>query len=114
MVDFTNTLRARGMSRREAILAAGPTRMKPILMTTTATVCGMLPTALAFAEGSEWRQPMAIAVIGGLVLSTLLTLLIVPSMYTIIDDVAWFFMKAWYRLYLKQEPDPEMRWKRKI
>ena len=114
MVDYINTLRARGVTRREAILTAGPTRMKPILMTTTATIMGMLPTALAMAEGSEMRQPMAIAVIGGLAFSMVLSLLMVPSMYTVIDDVAWFLMRVWYRVYLKMEPDPEMRWKRKI
>jgi HAE1 family hydrophobic/amphiphilic exporter-1 len=114
MVDYTNTLRARGMTRREAILLAGPTRMRPILMTTIACIVGMLPTALALAEGSEWRAPMAVAVIGGLILSTILTLIMVPSMYTVIDDIAWFVVRMWYKVYLKREADPDMRWKRKV
>ncbi len=111
LVDYTNTLRARGLDRTEAILRAGPTRMKPILMTATATIFGMLPTAIALAEGSEWRAPMGYTVIGGLLLSTLLTLLIVPSMYTVIDDIATFFTRAYYRIFLKREPDPRRRWR---
>ena len=89
MVDYTNTLRRDGgLGRRQALLQAGPTRLQPILMTTLAMIFGMLPTALALSKGSEWRQPMAIAVIGGLVLSTFLTLLMVPVFYEVMDDVA--------------------------
>jgi HAE1 family hydrophobic/amphiphilic exporter-1 len=86
LVDYTNTLRARGKPRTEAILEAGPTRLRPILMTTLAMVGGMLPTALALSRGSEQRAPMAVAVIGGLLLSTLLTLLVIPTAYSIVDD----------------------------
>jgi len=87
MVDYTNTLRRdRGMDRRKALLEAGPTRLRPILMTTLAMVFGMLPTAIALAKGSEMRQPMAISLIGGLLLSLLLTLLMVPVFYEIIDE----------------------------
>lgn len=86
LVDYTNTLRERGVSRTDAILQAGPTRLRPILMTTFAMIGGMLPTALAVSSGSEQRSPMAIAVIGGLILSTLLTLLVIPSAYTVVDD----------------------------
>ncbi len=86
LVDYTNTLRERGKSRTEAILEAGPTRLRPILMTTLAMVGGMLPTALALSKGSEQRAPLAITVIGGLILSTLLTLLVIPTFYSIIDD----------------------------
>ncbi len=87
MVDYTNTLRARGHDRHEALLIAGPTRMRPILMTTFAAVFGTLPTALALGRGSEFRQPMGITVIGGLLLGTVLTLLVIPAVYTIFDDV---------------------------
>jgi HAE1 family hydrophobic/amphiphilic exporter-1 len=87
LIDYTNTLRGRGMPRTEAILQAGPTRLRPVLMTTTAMVCSMIPVALALGRGSEWRSPMAIAVMGGLILSTLLTLLIVPTSYTVMDDL---------------------------
>jgi HAE1 family hydrophobic/amphiphilic exporter-1 len=88
LVDYTNTLRRRGMPRREALLAAGPVRLRPILMTTAAMIFGMLPVALALSEGSEMRAPMAVAVIGGLVTSTLLTLVVVPVAYTLIDSIA--------------------------
>ncbi len=87
MVDYTNTLRGRGHDRTAAILEAGPTRLRPILMTTFAMVMGTLPTALALGRGSEFRAPLGIAVIGGLLLSTLLTLLVVPCVYTIFDDL---------------------------
>jgi hydrophobic/amphiphilic exporter-1 (mainly G- bacteria), HAE1 family len=86
LVDYTNVLRDRGMSRREAILQAGPVRMRPILMTTFAMVFGMLPIALGVGEGAETRAPMGIAVIGGLLTSLFLTLVVVPSAYDILDD----------------------------
>jgi HAE1 family hydrophobic/amphiphilic exporter-1 len=86
LVDYTNTLRERGMSRREAILQAGPIRLRPILMTTFAMVFGMLPVALGLGEGAETRSPMGIAVIGGLMTSLFLTLLVVPAAYDILDD----------------------------
>lgn len=87
LVDYTITLRGRGLSREEALLQAGPVRLRPIVMTTAAMVFGMLPTALKIGEGSETRAPMAIAVIGGLITSTLLTLVVIPVVYTIVDDV---------------------------
>ncbi|MBN2575688.1 MAG: efflux RND transporter permease subunit, partial [Deltaproteobacteria bacterium] len=88
LVDYTNTLRRRGKARREALLEAGPVRLRPILMTTAAMIFGMLPIALALSEGSEIRAPMAVAVIGGLVTSTLLTLVVVPVVYTLVDSLA--------------------------
>jgi len=87
LVDYTNTLRGRGLERNEAILRAGPTRLRPILMTTTAMVFGMLPIALGLGKGAEIRSPMAIAVIGGLLSSMFLTLVMVPVVYTIFDDL---------------------------
>lgn len=88
LVDYTNTLRREhGMSRRDALLQAGPTRLQPILMTTLAMVFGMLPTAIAWSKGSEMRQPMAIVVIGGLLLAMFLSLLMVPTFYEIIDGI---------------------------
>jgi HAE1 family hydrophobic/amphiphilic exporter-1 len=86
LVDFTNTLRKRGLSRNEALLQAGPTRLRPILMTTCALVLAMSPIAMKLGEGSEWRAPMAVTVIGGLLTSTLLTLVLIPAVYTIMDD----------------------------
>ncbi len=86
LVDYTNVLRERGLSRRDAILQAGPVRMRPILMTTFAMVFGMLPIALGVGEGAETRAPMGISVIGGLLTSLILTLIVVPSAYDIFDD----------------------------
>lgn len=93
LVDYTITLRNQGMERNEALLKAGPVRLRPILMTTAAMVFGMLPTALKLGEGAELRAPMAIAVIGGLITSTLLTLVVVPVVYTLIDDLENKFKK---------------------
>ncbi|MEW6570933.1 MAG: efflux RND transporter permease subunit [Nitrospirota bacterium] len=87
LVDYTNTLRARGIDRREAILTAGPVRLRPILMTTFAIVFGMIPIAIGIGEGAETRAPMAIATIGGLLTSLFLTLIVVPVVYDIFDDL---------------------------
>lgn len=86
LVDYTNTLRRRGRPRDDALLEAGPTRLRPILMTTASMVVAMLPSALRLGEGSELRAPMAVVVIGGLLTSTLLTLVFIPAVYTIVDD----------------------------
>jgi HAE1 family hydrophobic/amphiphilic exporter-1 len=88
LVDYTNVLRERGLSRREAILQAGPVRLRPILMTTLAMIFGMIPVAAGLGEGAETRSPMGIAVIGGLLTSLLLTLVVVPSAYDLFDE--WF------------------------
>ncbi|MCC7383232.1 MAG: efflux RND transporter permease subunit [Deltaproteobacteria bacterium] len=85
LVDFTNQLRAQGKTTEEALLAAGPIRLRPILMTTLAMIFGMAPVAMAFGEGGEVRAPMAVTVIGGLITSTLLTLVVVPVAYAIAD-----------------------------
>jgi HAE1 family hydrophobic/amphiphilic exporter-1 len=86
LVDYTNTVRARGRGLFEAVLEAGPTRMRPVLMTAVSTIFGMLPVALSTGDGSEWRNPMGIICIGGLLASTFLTLLVVPVVYTLMDD----------------------------
>jgi len=85
LVDYTNQLRERGMTRDEAILRAGPVRMRPVLMTSAALIFGLLPLALSNATGAEFRAPMAIIVIGGLVTSTALTLVVVPVFYSLVD-----------------------------
>jgi hydrophobic/amphiphilic exporter-1 (mainly G- bacteria), HAE1 family len=87
LVEFTNQLRAAGKSTREALLEAGPVRLRPILMTTVAMIAGMIPVALARGDGAETRVPMAVAIIGGLFTSTVLTLGIVPVVYSILDDL---------------------------
>lgn len=86
LVDYTNVLRERGIPRREAILQAGPVRLRPILMTTFAMIFGMMPVAFGVGEGSETRSPMGIAVIGGLLTSLFLTLVVVPAAYDLFDD----------------------------
>jgi CzcA family heavy metal efflux pump len=85
LVDYTNRLRGRGLDLEEAVILAGRTRLRPILMTTLCTVLGLIPMALASGEGAETNAPMAIAVIGGLSVSTVLTLLFIPTLYTIFE-----------------------------
>jgi HAE1 family hydrophobic/amphiphilic exporter-1 len=87
LVEFTNQLRAQGRSTREALLEAGPVRLRPILMTSVAMIAGMIPVALARGDGAETRVPMAVAIIGGLVTSTVLTLGIVPVVYSLLDGL---------------------------
>jgi HAE1 family hydrophobic/amphiphilic exporter-1 len=87
LVDYTNVLRERGISRREALLQAGPVRLRPILMTTFAMIFGMMPIAIGIGEGAETRSPMALATIGGLLTSLLLTLVVVPAAYDLFDDL---------------------------
>ena len=84
LVDFINQLRERGLEKRRAILEAGQTRLRPILMTTMTTVLGLLPMALGLGDGAEIRTPMAITVIVGLLSSTLLTLVVIPVVYDIV------------------------------
>jgi HAE1 family hydrophobic/amphiphilic exporter-1 len=86
LISYINTLRENGLNRDEAILKAGPTRLRPILMTTLTTVLGLVPMALGIGSGAEMSAPMATVVIGGLTVSTVLTLLVVPVMYTLFDD----------------------------
>ncbi len=85
LVDYANQLRKQGMPKLEALAAAGRIRLRPILMTTATTVCGLLPMAIGIGEGAELRTPMALTVIGGLLTSTLLTLLVVPAVYALLD-----------------------------
>jgi hydrophobe/amphiphile efflux-1 (HAE1) family protein len=88
LVDFARMLQARGMPVHEAMIQAGRTRLRPILMTTLATVFGLLPMAMGLGEGSEANLPLARAVIGGLVVSTFFTLFLVPALYTLLDRFA--------------------------
>ncbi|MEL7596904.1 MAG: efflux RND transporter permease subunit, partial [Clostridiaceae bacterium] len=87
LVDYINIRRNHGEERNEAIVNAGPIRLRPILMTTLTTVLGLVPLALGIGEGAEAQAPMAIVVIGGLMLSTLLTLVFIPVVYTLFDDL---------------------------
>jgi len=87
LVDYINRLKRRGMDRVEAVVTAGSVRLRPILMTTATTVLGLLPMALGLGDGAEIRTPMAIAVISGLIASTALTLVIIPSLYSVVDAI---------------------------
>jgi multidrug efflux pump subunit AcrB len=88
LVDFARVLRARGRPLIEATIEAGKTRLRPILMTTIATIVGLFPMALGIGEGSETNLPLARAVIGGLVVSTFFTLFLIPSLYTLLERFA--------------------------
>ena len=92
-VDFINQARARGKGLRAAILEAGEVRLRPIVMTTITTVLGLLPMALGIGRGADLRAPMAISVIGGLLVATALTLIVVPVVYSLVEDVR----RAWRR-----------------
>ncbi|WP_017302272.1 efflux RND transporter permease subunit [Nodosilinea nodulosa] len=91
LMDYINQLREAGLSRDRAIKVTGQVRLRPILMTTASTVLGMVPIALGLGAGAELRQPMAVAIIGGLITSTLLSLVVVPVLYTLLED-------GWQRL----------------
>lgn len=93
LVDYTNVLRSRGMSRTEALQKAGETRLRPILMTTLAMIAGMSPLAFALGSASEFRAPMAQAVMGGVATSTILTLFVVPVSYVFWDSIGAFFRR---------------------
>lgn len=88
LVDYINILRRRGMDRHEAIVEAGKTRLRPILMTTLTTILAMVPLALGYGEGAEMQQPMAITVIFGLATSSIFTLVLIPVVYTYLDNLA--------------------------
>jgi len=82
LVDFTNLMRDRGLPLKEAVVKAGRSRLRPVLMTTATMVLAMIPMIISTGEGSEMWRPMAIAILGGLTFSTLVTLVLVPSIYT--------------------------------
>ena len=96
---------AEGTPRDQAVIESGEARMRPILMTTVAMIAGMLPIALGIGAGAEVRQAMAIAVIGGLITSTMLTLLVVPVVHTFIDDVEHFVMRLGFSRFKAREEE---------
>jgi multidrug efflux pump subunit AcrB len=100
LVDYANRKRDEGLDPKRAMLAAGPIRLRPILMTSIATLMAAVPAALGLGEGSETRVPMAVAVIGGLVISTALSLFVVPAFYVLAARGAAGFR----RLFPKRSP----------
>jgi len=90
LVEFANQQCAQGMNSRDAMLQAGTVRLRPILMTAFSTIAGILPVAIGFGAGAESRRPMGVAVVGGMLTSTFLTLVIIPVVYTLFTDLgAW-------------------------
>jgi HAE1 family hydrophobic/amphiphilic exporter-1 len=110
LVDFANQLRSEGLSVYDALVKAGTIRLRPIAMTTAAMILGMMPVALAISEGGDVRAPMAICVIGGLITSTLLTLIVVPVAYSLTESVLgsrpvrWFFTRLFGSVAKVTEP----------
>lgn len=94
LIDYINNRRLQGLDRLSAIMEAGPIRIRPVLMTTLTTILGLLPMALGFGEGAELEAPLAITMIGGLLLSTVLTLVVIPVLYSLIDDLAAKFRRT--------------------
>ncbi len=107
LVDFAVEEVAKGVERIEAVIDAGRKRARPIVMTTLAMVAGMVPSALALGDGGEFRSPMAIAVIGGLLVSTVLSLVFVPSFYTVMDDIGWLLWRIFGRFVGPTDEPPE-------
>jgi HAE1 family hydrophobic/amphiphilic exporter-1 len=109
LVDFAIRAREEGMERNQALLMAAKVRLRPILMTTLAMVFGMIPLAFALTEGSEQRAPMGQAVIGGVITSSLLTLVVVPVMYGYMDDLAqWLRQKAGFAPARQSSQGPDL------
>ena len=107
LVDFAIEMMYQGMGRLEAIVEAGHKRARPIVMTSIAMSAGMLPSAMGAGEGGSFRAPMAIAVIGGIIVSTVLSLVIVPSFFLIMDDISHVLASIFGRFIGKKEAEPE-------
>lgn len=105
LIDYTTVLRQQGKTRREALLEACPVKLRPIIMTTLATIVGMLPIALGFGWGAEMRAPMAIVTIGGLIVSSVLALFVIPVVYAMFDDLGAFILRR--RAQPASAPDSE-------
>ena len=108
LLDAARSREASGMTRDDALIAAGQRRLRPILMTTFALIAGMLPVAIGVGEGAEFYRPMAVAIIGGTITSTFLTLLIIPSFYDSIENWRDAFMRflAWFKRKLFRRGAP--------
>ena len=108
LVDFAIEMMHRGMKRTEAMVEAGRKRARPIIMTSIAMSAGMLPSALGVGEGGSFRAPMAIAVIGGIIVSTVLSLVVVPSFFLIMDDLSRLLAWSFGRLVGKKDEEMEV------
>jgi len=94
MIDYINQLRRSGVETREAIISGAVTRLRAVLLTASTTILGMMPMALSRSEGSEFRSPMAITVMGGLIATTFLTLFVIPTVYSLFERVSFRKAKA--------------------
>ena len=106
LIDFAIEMRAQGMPRFEAVIEAGHKRARPIVMTSIAMSAGMLPSALGVGEGGSFRAPMATAVIGGIIVSTVLSLVIVPAFFLIMDDLSRLITRLFARVIGPKEEEP--------
>jgi len=104
LIDFINVQRRQGIDRETAVLTAGPIRLRPIVMTTLTTSLALLPLALGWGEGGESQAPLATVVIGGLICSTLLTLIVIPVVYTLLDDLVAWLKKLLLPLVKRNQP----------
>ena len=104
LIDFAIEMRVRGMERMAAVLEAGHKRARPIVMTSIAMSAGMLPSALGIGEGGAFRAPMAIAVTGGIIVSTVLSLVVVPSFYLIMDDIS-YWLARFFQMFIGQKEE---------
>jgi len=107
LIDFAIEMQVRGMNRFAAVIEAGHKRARPIVMTSIAMSAGMLPSALGVGEGGSFRAPMAIAVMGGIIVSTVLSLVVVPSLYLVMDDLSRLLTWIFSHVIGKKEPEPE-------
>ncbi|MDQ0457163.1 efflux RND transporter permease subunit [Rhizobium paknamense] len=107
LVDFAIEMRRHGMERVEAMIEAGRKRARPIIMTSIAMSAGMLPSALGVGEGGSFRSPMAIAVIGGIIVSTVMSLIVVPAFFLIMDDLSVLLARLFGRFVGRKEEEPE-------
>lgn len=107
LVDYINILRRRGIERYDAIIEAGRSRLRPILMTTLTTVLGMVPLGLALGEGAEMQQPLAITIIFGLTVSSVFTLLLIPIIYQFFDDLTMKILRRDTNLMFKEQGELE-------
>lgn len=107
LIDFAIEMRDRGLDRLHAVMEAGHKRAQPIVMTSIAMSAGMLPSALGVGEGGSFRAPMATAVIGGIIVSTVLSLVVVPAFYLIMDDLSWLLGKIFKGLVGAKEEEPQ-------
>jgi HAE1 family hydrophobic/amphiphilic exporter-1 len=102
LIDFAKWGQGEGLDRRSALIEAGRVRLRPILMTTFALIAGMVPVAIGAGEGGDFRSPLGRAVIGGVITSTLLTLIVIPTVYDTLDS-----MRVWFRRKIGIKPRPK-------